>query len=293
MTDRRYSQGDIDRIISSGSIKQKSRLYIRDRMGYFGQGFILTYEDIDLLVLSVEAWKRKEWNEFVSLGLRLENGFKDLNICLDRIKGLRKELVRTLSEIHDFEKLELLLNRLLDPVEAELWDSVGEPDSLISDIALSRLRDKGIEFDRFKLVSPTLDSSNHINLRLSGKGSLREVAEAERNLLRRETRYYLCYEVAMKQKVKELGLNIPEYDNLFIQNREVIEQPVSMSLRWEGVQDNRTYQLGETNLKDIDPQDHPFPSLMRMIEDYSVRVKDIDLDSPENKELTNRLYSQI
>lgn len=293
MPDRRYSQGDIDRIISSGSIKQKSRLYIRDRMGYFGQGFILTYEDIDRLVLSVEAWKREEWNEFVSLGLRLENGFKDMRICLDRVKDLRNNLVRTLSEIHDFEKLELLLNRILDPVEGELWDSVGDPDSLLSDIALSHLRDKGIELDGFRLISPRLDPSNHIDLRLSGKGTIRDRAGVEKNLLRREMTFYLCYEVAIRRRISELNLVIPEYDSLLNKNREVVEQPVSMSLRWEGVQDNRTFQIGETDLKDRDPQDHPFPSLMRMIEDFSVRVKDIDLDSEENIELINKLYSQI
>ena len=294
MTDRRYSRDDIERIISSGSIKQKSRLYIRDRMGYFGQGFILTYGDIESLTLSVEAWKRREWEGFVSFGLRLENGFKDMNRGLERLRRNRADLLRTLSEIHDFEKLELALNKLLDPrLDPVLWSDIGENAKLLPELALTNLRERRIETDGFSLVSPRLDPSNHIDLGLSGEGSLRERAGEERDRLRNEMRFYLCYEIAIRRRIEELGLNIPEYESLMKQNREVIEEPVSMSLRWAGVQDNRTYQIGEANLKDREPQEHPFPSLMRMIEDYSVRPQDIDLDSIESKQEIKKIYEQI
>lgn len=294
MTDRRYSRGDIERIISSGTIKQKSRLYIRDRMGYFGQGFILTPEEAQQLPLSFEAWKRDEWEGYVSLGLRLENGFKDMNRSLDRLRRNRADLLRTLSEIHDFEKIEVLLNELLVPVDdPSLWETIGEPDSPLPRIVLDNQLDRRLRIDGFNLIRPTLDSSNHINLNLSGAGSLRERAETMRNRLRNEMRFYLCYEVAIRRRISELNLNIPEYENLLKQNREVVEEPVSMSLRWEGVQDNRTYQIGEANLKDRDPQEYPFPSLMRMIEDYSVRPQDIDLNSGENQNEIRITYEQI
>lgn len=295
MSDRRYSQTDIDRIFDSGTIKQKSRLYLRDRMGYFGQGFILNFDDAKELPLSFEPWKRDEWEKYVSFGLRLENGFKDMSRSLERIRQDRFILLRILSEIHDFEKLELLLNRLLDPdLDLTLWDDVGEPDSLLPRLALDNLRERLIHEDKsFKLIDLTLDPSNHINLNLSGNGSLREQAKKRRDILREEMRLYLCYEVAIRRRIPELGLSIPEYENLLKQNREVIEEPVSMSLRWEGVQDNRTYQIGEANLKDRDPQEYPFPSLMRMIEDYSVRPQDLDLNSIENRNDIERLYHQI
>lgn len=295
MSDRRYSQTDIDRIFDSGTIKQKSRLYLRDRMGYFGQGFILNFDDAKELPLSFEPWKRDEWEKYVSFGLRLENGFKDMSRSLERIRQDRFILLRILSEIHDFEKLELLLNRLLDPdLDPTLWDDIGEPDSLLPRLALDNLRERLIHEDKsFKLIDLTLDPSNHIDLNLSGDGSLREQAKKRRDILREEMRLYLCYEVAIKRRIPELGLSIPEYENLLKKNREVIEEPVSLSLRWEGVQDNRTYQIGEANLKDRDPQEYPFPSLMRMIEDYSVRPQDIDLNSIENRNDIERLYHQI
>lgn len=294
MTDRRYSRGDIERIISSGTIKQKSRLYIRDRMGYFGQGFILTPEEAQQLPLSFEGWRRDEWEGYVSLGLRLENGFKDMNRSLDRLRRNRADLLRTLSEIHDFEKIEVLLNKLLVPVDdPSLWENIGEPDSPLPRIVLDNQLDRRLRIDGFNLIRPTLDSSNHINLNLSGAGSLRERAERMRDRLRNEMRFYLCYEVAIRRRISELNLNIPEYENLLKQNREVVEEPVSMSLRWEGVQDNRTYQIGEANLKDRDPQEYPFPSLMRMIEDYSVRPQDIDLNSGENQNEIRITYEQI
>lgn len=295
MSDRRYSQTDIDRIFDSGTIKQKSRLYLRDRMGYFGQGFILNFDDAKELPLSFEPWKRDEWEKYVSFGLRLENGFKDMSRSLERIRQDRFILLRTLSEIHDFEKLELLLNRLLDPdLDPVLWDSIGEPETIVPRVALENLRDRDIPIDKsFQLIDLTLDPSNHIDLHLSGGGSLREQAEKRRDILREEMRLYLCYEVAIRRRIPELGLSIPEYENLLKKNREVIEEPVSLSLRWEGVQDNRTYQIGEANLKDRDPQEYPFPSLMRMIEDYSVRPQDIDLNSIENRNDIERLYHQI
>lgn len=294
MTDRRYSRGDIERIISSGTIKQKSRLYIRDRMGYFGQGFILTPEEAQQLPLSFEGWRRDEWEGYVSLGLRLENGFKDMNRSLDRLRRNRADLLRTLSEIHDFEKIEVLLNKLLVPVDdPSLWENIGEPDSPLPRIVLDNQLDRRLRIDGFNLIRPTLDSSNHINLNLSGAGSLRERAERMRDRLRNEMRFYLCYEVAIRRRISELNLNIPEYENLLRQNREVVEEPVSMSLRWEGVQDNRTYQIGEANLKDRDPQEYPFPSLMRMIDDYSVRPQDIDLNSGENQNEIRITYEQI
>lgn len=295
MSDRRYSQTDIDRIFDSGTIKQKSRLYLRDRMGYFGQGFILNFDDAKELPLSFEPWKRDEWEKYVSFGLRLENGFKDMSRSLERIRQDRFILLRTLSEIHDFEKLELLLNRLLDPdLDPVLWDSIGEPETIVPRVALENLRDRDIPIDKsFQLIDLTLDPSNHIDLHLSGGGSLREQAEKRRDILREEMRLYLCYEVAIRRRIPELGLSIPEYENLLKKNREVIEEPVSLSLRWEGVQDNRTYQIGEANLKDRDPQEYPFPSLMRMVEDYSVRPQDIDLNSIENRNDIERLYHQI
>lgn len=294
MTDRRYSDSDIERIFSSGTIKQKARLYIRDRMGYFGQGFILNPDEAESLPLSFEAWRRDEWEKYVSFGLRLENGFKDLNRSLERMKRNRTDLVRTLSEIHDFEKLETIVNKLLDPLlDVGLWDEVGEPDSPIAQIALRNLSERNIEIEGFSLIKPTLDPDNHIDLRLSGTGSLREQAEKLRDGLREEMRLYLCYEVAIRRRIEELGLVIPEYENLLKENREVVEEPVSMLLRWEGVQDNRTYQLGETNLKDRDPQEYPSPSLRRMIEDYSVRPRDIDLNSDKNINDIKTLYNQI
>ena len=294
MSDRRYSEGDLDRIFSSGSIKQKARLYIRDRMGYFGQGFILSPSEAEQLPRSFEPWKRDEWEKYVSFALRLENGFTDMNRSLERIIRNRDDLLRTLFEIHDFEQLELLLNLFVDPdLDPVLWDDIGEPDSLLPRLALDNLRKRFIQDNSFRLIDPGIDSSNHIDLHLSGDGSLRERAGKLRDRLRKEMRFYLCYEVAIRQRIPELGLSVPEYENLLKKNREVVEEPVSMSLRWAGVQDNRTYQLGETNLKDRNPQEYPFPSLMRMIEDYSVRPQDIDLNSPESKKEIKISYEQI
>lgn len=295
MTGRRYSDDDIEKIFSSLTpIKQKARLYIRDRMGYFGEGFILTPEEAERLPLSFEGWKRDEWEKYVSFALRIENGFKDMNRSLERLRRDRSDLRRTIYEIHDFEKLEVLMNKLLDPfLSSEVWDTLGEPDSPLPTLARRNLSERNIRTEGFNIISPTLDSENHIDLGISGKGSLRERAEALREKARSELWFYLCYEVAIRKRISEQKLSVPEYESLMKKNREIVEEPVSMALRWEGVQDNRTTQIGEANLKDRDPQEYPFPSLMRLIEDYSVRVNDIDLNDGKSKEKITEIYKQI
>ena len=295
MIGTRYSQREIDRIIESGSVKQRARLAIRDRMGYHGAGFILTYEQVERLNLSVQdIIERKQWEDLTSRGLRLENGFKDLKLILRDLSRDRENLLTTLRTIRDFELLEEIINKLIDPQEESLFRAT-DPQSIdfLSQISLDNMRDRRISSKGFSLIKPTLDPSNHLNLNLTGEDSLTERAKFLRGELMERMREYLCYEVAMRQRISELKLDIPEYEEVLMANREIVEQPVSMSLRFEGVQDNRTYQIGEANLKDRDPQEYPFPSLSDLIEDYSVRPQDIDLDSEENQEFINKCYNQL
>ena len=110
----KYIKKEIEKIIEKGSVSKKATLFLRDRMGYFGSGFILTYEEIERLTLSVKPEKRKEWESYISFGLRLENGFKDLDRFLRELTGYRETLLRTLTEIRDFEILEECLNKLVN-----------------------------------------------------------------------------------------------------------------------------------------------------------------------------------
>lgn len=287
--DGRYSKTEIEKIIEKGSVNKKSRLFLRDRMGYFGLGFILSYKEIEKLTLSVSPDRRKEWESNISFGLRLENGFKDLDRFLRDLTGLRETLLRTLTEIRDFEILEECLNRLVDKDSEEFslgwWDQVSEE-------AQENIEKNGVERRGLSLVKISLDRWNHISLNLTGEGSLTERAEKNQNDLREQMRCYLCYEEAMRRRIGESGIEVPEYEEKLKQNRSILERPVSMRVRFQGRQDNRTYQTSLVRPQE-EPLEFPYPALRDMIENYSVYPEEINLEEEKNIKSITEYYNQI
>lgn len=284
----RYSRTEIDRIISEGSIKQKSRLFLRDRMGYFGQGFILSYGDIEALTLSVDAVHRKEWEGNVSMGLRIENGFRDLSRFLNNLMTEKDNLSRTLTELMEFEKYEVIINKLL--LSYDYGDATLDE---IVNVSREKVKTRQISTKDFVLTRPYLTESGTMNLGLTGANSLTEKVKEGQRLVLYYLKYYLCYEEAMRQRISEFRINIPEYMDKIKENRVEVEKPTSMSIRFVGVQDNRGFQIGECNLKDKTPKEYPNPSLRDLIEDYSVRVQDIDLTTDECQKQIKEYYNSI
>ena len=284
----RYSRTEIDRIISEGSIKQKSRLFLRDRMGYFGQGFILSYGDIEALTLSVDAVHRKEWEGNVSMGLRIENGFRDLSRFLNNLMTEKDNLSRTLTELMEFEKYEVIINKLL--LSYDYGDATLDE---IVNVSREKVKTRQISTKDFVLTRPYLSESGTMNLGLTGANSLTEKVKEGQRLVLYYLKYYLCYEEAMRQRISEFRINIPEYMDKIKENRVEVEKPTSMSIRFVGVQDNRGFQIGECNLKDKTPKEYPNPSLRDLIEDYSVRVQDIDLTTAECQKQIKEYYNSI
>ena len=286
-----YSYRDIDRIIESNSVKQKIRLYLRDRVGYLGGKFILSYNDVKELTNSVREYDREEWDDKIGLGLRLENGFKDMNLYLTAFRTLKMMLQRDLIELMEFERYETIINKLLMEVSCIYGDN--ETPDQVRDMSMIKLERDEILLRNFAITKPRLTEDGDISLGLTGEMSLTEITKKDFENAKDQLRLYLCYEEAMKRRIKEFDLNIPEYEDILEHNRKEIERPVSMSVRFEGVQDNRAIQVGECNLKDKTPKEYPFPALRKMIEDYSIRVQDIDLSTAENQSRIMMTYNSI
>lgn len=284
MTDRRYSKTEIERIVSEGSIKQKARLFLRDRMGYSGTGFILDYPTIDRLLLSVDSMYRRDWVRYVSFGLRLENGFKDISNILRNIDRYRDELRVSILTILEFEKYEVILNKLLTPNDYFL----GEDYEDLKGLTEERLRLRRIERVGFTMTAPHLEDDGTINLNLTGKGSATERADESVRLLRENMRDFVCYESAMRRRIEESEINVPEYEDLMTMNRQRASEPVSLSVRWSGSQDSRLFRLGPQEDR-RDPLDLPFPALKDIVERYSVSLDDILPDD----NLIKKIYNQI
>lgn len=291
-SDHRYNQREIEGIIGSGSIKQRALLYLRDRMGFYGAGFILSYNQVDRLSLSVsDPDKRRRWVDYISFGLRIENGFKDIELNLRTLTRVRGELGTLLRMIQDFELIEVTMNKLLTPGEPALWDGDMTDRERISQTALDFIRDKRIPSSGFNYIRPSLDENNHLDLGLTGDKSLTEKAKEKQEDLRALLEDCLCYEVALRKRIKESKLIIPEYEVVLKKFREILETPVSFNLRFRGAQDNRVYLLEDD--PDKQEKEFPFPALRDLIEDYSVRVDDIDLKSDESLDKINNFYNQI
>lgn len=286
----KYIKKEIEKIIERGSVSKKATLFLRDRMGYFGSGFILTYEEIERLTLSVKPEKRKEWESYISFGLRLENGFKDLDRFLRELTGYRETLLRTLTEIRDFEILEECLNKLVNKDSDEFRQ--GLFDFSVPEDAKENIETNRVETGGLSLVRMTLDKWNNISLNLTGEGSLTERAEKNRDDLREQMRSYLCYEEAMIGRIKESKIEVPEYGDKLRKNRSVLEKPVSMRVRFQGRQDNRTYQTSLVRPEE-GPLELPYPALRDLVENYSVYPEEINLNEEKNIKLINEYYNQI
>lgn len=285
MGEIRYTDKEIRSIVSRGSVRQKARLFLRDRMGYSGRGFILDYATIDRLVLSVEEEDREKWEEFVSFGLRLENGFKDLGGLASRIDIYRTEVQANLLTILDSENYEVLLNSLLVPRE---YLSEGLlPDEPLREVVLERLRNGIPPLGRFIMTKPRIDEEGCIDLGLK-EGATKRAGESY-SFLREMLSDFVHYEEAMWRRIRESKLDIPEYEEQMSVNRQRVERPVSYCVRWDGVQDSRLFRCGQPIRKAGDPQEYPFPALREIVEKYSFRLDDIPLE--ENKVI--EFYKQI
>lgn len=287
MIDDRYTDREIKSIISRGSVRQKARLFLRDRMGYSGRGFILNYGTIDRLVLSVKEEDREKWEEFVSFGLRLENGFKDLGKLLSQIDIYRMEVQISLLTILDSEKYEILLNSLLIPRE---YLSEGLlPDEPLREAVLRRLEEGGSPLGLFILTKPQIDDEGCLDLGIS-EGATKRAGESY-SVLREMLNDFVHYEEAMWRRIRESKLDIPEYADQMSVNRQLAERPISYSVRWDGVQDSRLFKFppsGQPHRRN-GPQEFPFPAMREIVERYSFRLDDIPLD--ENKVI--EFYKQI
>lgn len=279
MTENRYSQRRIDRIIDEGQVGEKISLFLRDRMGYFGQGFILNYDEIDRLCLSVvDIEDRREWVRQTSLGLRIENGFRDLNRTLDRVRGKQQNLLRTLSEIVEVDRLEDGLNRIL----SYQWTPVSE-----------WVRQEICSLTGFSMLRPRLDPNKEINLGTEVEGGLMTKASQDREDIRSETRFFLCYEDSMMRKLDEFKLPVPEYLSTLSEMRGTLESILGeVPVRFRGEQDLREENIKERKVL-RGPEKYPFPSLRGLIENYSVRPEDIDLNDEESMSLKNDILTRI
>jgi len=292
MTENRYSRKRIDRIIDEGQVREKISLFLRDRMGYYGKGFILNYSDIDRLSLSVSRiYDREEWVKQTGLGLRIENGFKDMNLSLERVRGKYQTLLRTLSELVVIEKFEEDLNRILSPQRFG-EDEEGRPLSDTTPTS-QEIRQAVSELTKNPLMRPSLDSWGNIDLGTQVEGGLRSRASEEQNDLRSETRFFLCYEDSMRRKLGEFGLPVPEYEEYLTELRGSLDSLLTgFPVRFRGEQDLREENIrGRVLLRE--PEKYPFPSLRDMIENYSVRPEDIDLNDEESRSLRNDILTRI
>lgn len=298
-----YTPKEIEEIFDFGSVEEKATLFLRDRMGYFRQGldFILDFGDPENLTDSIRPHEQTKWNEYISMGLRVENAFRDLNRFLIGAVHSRDILSQTLTLLTDFEEMEdilnetLLLSTLNNPIDQRTKDDIETFHHLIYGTAQYTLSNRV-----FTYLRPTITQVADIDLNLrettNEEGdkfqTLRQRVEYEWRNCETWMRKFLFLVEAMRRRFQLMEIVLPEYEYLINQYSTTLETPLAGSLRFQGVQDERLFFLGDYDKnRSIDS---PYPAMREIIEDYSIRLSDIDIDKIENKEETiNKYFNSI
>ena len=302
---KEYTEEEIDRIFYSGTTKEKATLYLRDRLGYFKFGipFLLNKGEPEVLMDSVNPYELKEWNKYISMGLRIENGFKDLNRFLMILMSYRDDLSKILSEMSDLEGIEEVVNDSLlglsskDPLLLS-EDETEDFQRKIRGMTLSM----SIKHAHFNKIKPVITPEGLFDFNprpevLNPFGDMKEFRGIRDRAMSAYLYYknwvsnYLCYEEAMRRRIKTAKIKLPEYEKLLTNLRgglNVRQEP--HSLRYEGFQDVRLIMFGEGSRTG---EMFPYPAMIDLIEDLSVRIEDIDLNTEENQKKIKEYFDSI
>lgn len=314
----------IEDIIKWGTTRDKAKLFLRDRMGYFkcGIDFILNFGEPEIISDSIPPQDQSEWNYFLSWGLRIENGFKDLIRFYDIVINKISELSTLLSQVSDIETIEEATNEaiILTSSQIKLLNKEGEQDikriqylrteflrlaldnrhfnklsPVVMDEGVLSLNcsltetEKGLSDEdsvrlkhRNKLLSNYLDTEIHSDLR-------DRVVQAYKEL-RLSVRRYLIFELALKRRIDELKLSLPEYGHLIKYHTQRINRLLPLSLRYEGFSPDSLSLFDEESNQD---NSIPFPAMRDLIQDYSYKTTDVNLNEGDVKITFERYYKSI
>lgn len=303
---KEYTQEDIEEIIFSGTTKEKATLFLRDRMGYFKYGipFLLNIGEPEVLMDSVCPYELQEWNKYISWGLRIENGFKDLNRFLMILMTYRDDLSKILSEMSDLEGIEEAVNEtlLMSSLHNDLDPSDQAESQLLRDLRVIAIK-QGFSNKHFNKIRPEITEDGYISfipevndLNLFGEKnefrSIKERAMSTYLYYKDWMMKYLCFEEAMRRRIKESKLKLPEYEKLLTAYRvgldSIKQEP--HSLRYEGFQDVRLVLFGRDSRSG---KMFPYPAMIDLIEDLSVRSDEFDINSDESEKKIMSYYDSI
>lgn len=302
---KEYTEEEIDRIFYSGTTKEKATLYLRDRMGYFKFGipFLLNKGEPEILMDSVNPYEFKEWNKYISMGLRIENGFRDLYRFLNILMNFRDDLSKILSEMTDLEGIEEVVNESLlncsskDPLIMN-EDETEDINRQIRGMSLT----SAMKHAHFNKIQPVITPEGLFDFNprpevhnLFGENNefrgIRDRAMSAYLNYRKWVENYLCLEEALRRRIRTAKLRLPEYEKLLSTFRTGLStRQEPHSLRYEGFQDVRLIMFGEGSRTG---EMFPYPAMIDLIEDLSVRIEDIDLNTEENQEQIKKHFNNM
>jgi hypothetical protein len=293
---KKYTTDKIQDIIDNGSVKDKATLFLRDRMGYFQNGlsFILNFGDPEILTNSVSPQDQSQWNEYISWGLRIENAFRDLNRFRMSAHQYREEMSRTASILLDMEEMEEMTTELLLMVGKNTKLHPKEDGNLINN--LRRANGEWVLMGRqFSHIDPKITTDGTIDLHLSKRGeednfpTLRDRMTQEYERAKEWMMRFLLFVEAMRRRFKQMEIVLPEYEQLISAYMETLDKPFAGFLRFQGVQENRLFHLGQYTKKG----EIPYPAMRDLIEDYSINISEIDPQIEKHEELIITYYKSI
>lgn len=300
---KKYTPEKIKEILTEGSVRDKATLFLRDRMGYFqfDLHFILNFGEPEELMNSIAPHELREWNEYISMGLRIENAFRDLHRFMFIASDSRGEMIKLLSFLTDLEEMEDLLNETLltGTLHNSLDPNVAPDLETIHKLRFSTARHSLLN-RTFSHLKPVLSDVGDIDINLRGTTieeddrfkTLKEKVDDKWWETEMWMRNVLLFIEALRRRFKMMDLILPEYEHLISQYMNVLDSPLAGHLRFEGVQDNRLFYLGDYDKTSADIFT-PYPAMREIIEDYSLRISEVDPKLDENEDTITRYFNSI
>lgn len=235
---RGYSEKEINDIITAGGVRQKARLYLRDRVSLLPEGteYILDLDQQESLLNSVNLFERNEFNRLVCLGQRVEAGIISLYTELNIILSLRQALSERLVQKENLTNLETVINLIL--LECCPSDERDRTDaSLVREKILSTMLEKV----SFIQLDPVFDSDGFLDLKLR---MMKDSSMMETSLMAgldreyEQMKDYIIQETALKKFIETLEKfpDIPEYEEILETYKNKLRKPVLALVKETGRQ---------------------------------------------------------
>lgn len=282
----KVSQEYIEKVISSGTLNEKVKLYFRDHAGKIPNGtrFFLTFSQGKRLVDSVSLNDIDEWEERVRKGLKIEQAMTALNGVLSIIRSNNLELSTLVSLWSHIENTELMVNSIIESSTFEIMDE--DKKSSVRE----RLFFESMVGVTFNMCSVRQDKEGFIEFKvdttdLNNDTPLLQLIQDSQKRLLSGLQVFKTRTKVIRDIITEEKFNIPEWEYILDKYEEDIDVPLSPFPKYAGILSDYipTRDSWKTLIESNVAKNLSFPAMKKLMKDYdfSFNMKDVEIHEKE------------